>query len=60
MSMTDKEISLELNKAYIEHLNRRIDVKASHSQIDIEHVKRYYKTVFDTVSSVDKPAKVTK
>lgn len=56
MSITDKEISLELTKAYIEHLNRRIDV----TQIDIEHVRCYYKTVFDTVSSVDKPAKVTK
>ncbi|MEG0285021.1 MAG: hypothetical protein RR494_02735 [Vagococcus sp.] len=57
MSLTDKEIALELTKITVEHFNRRVDNKGQQSFIDEKHVEHYYKTFYKSVTSLDKGAK---
>ena len=58
MSMSDKEIALDLTKAFLEHLSARAqsDVK-SESHATIEGVRITYKAFYETISSVDKDSK---
>ncbi|WDT65156.1 hypothetical protein NV391_09305 [Companilactobacillus crustorum] len=51
--MTDKEIALELTKAYIEHKNIQIGAKHSHTDMDVKYVEEMYKGFYDIVSNVD-------
>ncbi|MFJ7971277.1 hypothetical protein [Psychrobacillus sp. NPDC096389] len=51
MTLTDKEIALELTKAYLGHLNARAssnNISASH--IKAENVATVYELYFSTVS----------
>lgn len=57
MSLTDKEIALELTKITVEHFNRRVDNKGNHSFIDEKHVEHYYKTFYKSVSALGNGAK---
>lgn len=57
MSLTDKEIALELTKITVEHFNRRVDNKGNHSFIDEKHVEHYYKTFYKSVSELGNGAK---
>lgn len=55
MSLTDKEIALELTKAYLGHLNARAasnSVTGSHSKAD--NVAAIYEHYFSVVSNVGK------
>ncbi|UQD52339.1 hypothetical protein C0971_10180 [Bacillus methanolicus] len=54
MSLTDKEIALELTKAYLEHLNTRVNNKAPQSHADVKFVVGTYSAFYNLVSSVDK------
>ncbi|KZU38545.1 MULTISPECIES: hypothetical protein [Lactiplantibacillus] len=51
--MTDKEIALELTKAYLNHKNTQIEAKHTHTDMDVEYVKDTYKGFYDIVSKVD-------
>ena len=51
--MTDKEIALELTKAYLNHKNTQIEAKHAHTDMDVEYVKGTYKGFYDIVSKVD-------
>lgn len=54
MSLTDKEIALELTKAYLDHLNVRVNNKAMHSHSSIKNLVEEYKIFYKTVSELDK------
>lgn len=54
MSMSDKEIALELTKSYLEHLNTRVTAKATHSQTNAENLISIYSHFFDVISKLDK------
>ena len=54
MSLTDKEIALELTKAYLEHLNIRASKGAMHSHASAEHVANDYRYFYSLVSALDK------
>lgn len=53
MSLTDKEIALELTKAYLEHLNVRVNNSAMKSQASQETTGNTYQLFYDVVSKVD-------
>jgi len=54
-NLTDKEIALELTKAFLEHLSHRAKSgNASGSHSTIENVGKMYRHYYSTVSSVDK------
>jgi hypothetical protein len=57
MALTDKEIALELTKAYLEHLNVRVSGNKSHSFADAKLVIDCYKHFYKTVSEVDDSTK---
>lgn len=55
MNLTDKEIALELTKAYLGHLNARVTSNSntgSHSKV--ENVAATYEYYFSVVSNVGK------
>ncbi|HDR7711234.1 TPA: hypothetical protein QCX89_003241 [Bacillus cereus] len=51
--MTDKEIALELTKAYMEHLNNKVAHSAPKSSISPQDFHTLYKSLFQTVSSLN-------
>lgn len=53
MSMTDKEIALELTKAYLEHLNARVSVQAMKSHASVETTSTTYQYFYDVISKID-------
>lgn len=53
MSLTDKEIALELVKSYVEHLNARVNQKASHSHVDAKYLASAYSYFYKTISSLE-------
>ncbi|CQR24616.1 hypothetical protein BN1356_00960 [Streptococcus varani] len=54
MSLTDKEIALELTKLAVEHYNVKANLKALHSHLDVNHIQSFYNSFYQTVSKVDK------
>lgn len=54
MSLTDKEIALELTKSYLEHLNVRVNNGAMKSHASQEITGNTYQYFYDLVSKVDK------
>lgn len=55
MSLTDKEIALELTKAYLGHLNARAtsdQISGSHSKA--ENVAKMYQLFYSTASKSEK------
>lgn len=57
MSLTDKEIALELTKAYLEHLNVRASKGTMHSHANTENVANDFRYFYSLVSQVDKSGK---
>ena len=57
MSLTDKEIALELTKITVEHFNRRVDNKGQQSFIEEKHVDHFYKMFYNSVSALGNDAK---
>ncbi|GAE32414.1 hypothetical protein JCM9152_3948 [Halalkalibacter hemicellulosilyticusJCM 9152] len=57
MSLTDKEIALELTKSYIEHLNERIKSKSiTGSHANAESISKTFKYFYSTVENCGKSA----
>lgn len=56
MSLTDKEIALELTKSYIEHLNERVKNKSSGSHTNVENISKTFKYFYSTVENCGKSA----
>lgn len=53
ISVSDKEIALELTKSYLEHLNVRINNKAMHSQTSAENTSKIYQHFYDVIAQLD-------
>lgn len=55
--MTDKEIALELTKAYIQHLNARAtSVNINSSHLDGKNIPGMYKLFYKSVVDCEKPS----
>lgn len=52
--MSDKEIALELTKIYVEHLNKQMDNKHQHTDLDLNGFEITYSNLFKLVHSIDK------
>lgn len=52
MSLTDKEIALELTKAYLEHLNTRVNNQAMKSHATQENTGKTFQYFYNVVSKV--------
>lgn len=51
--MTDKEIALDLVKAYLNHQNAKIAAGHQHTDLDQNGVEAVYKSFYTLVSSID-------
>lgn len=51
MSLTDKEIALELTKAYLDHLNARVNNQATKSHSTVENTSKTYQYFYNAVSN---------
>lgn len=47
--MTDKEIALELTKIYVEHLNKQMDNKHQHTDLDFKAFGNVYSNLYQLV-----------
>ncbi len=51
--MTDKEIALELTKIYVEHLNKQMDNKHQHTDLDFKAFGNVYSNLYQLVHLID-------
>lgn len=58
MSLNDKEIALELTKAFVDHLSVRAQSKdISQSHATPKHILNFYQEAFSVVSATEKSSK---
>lgn len=53
MSLTDKEIALELTKLAVEHYNVKANLKAHHSHLNVSNIQDFYNSFYNTVSNLN-------
>lgn len=53
MSMTDKEIALELTKSFLEHLNSRNLQNPASQSTTVENTVKAFNIFYDSVSKVE-------
>lgn len=53
MSLTNKEIALELTRLTVEHYNVKANLKAMHSHLDMQNIQDFYNSFYKIVSTLD-------
>ena len=53
MSLTDKEIALELTKMTVEHFNARVAKGINHSGLTEEIIESFYKRFHETITNLN-------
>lgn len=52
--MSDKEIALKLTEIYVGHLNKKMDNKHQHTDLDFGSFSNAYKSLYQLVHSIGK------